>query len=326
MGSIIIRKTILWHPYRWRKIFPEWVEKMDPEKDCLLLIWMANHAQEPGKAAALRKLGVTEAPPFPWIRHRNSDLEEEYWVMKEQIEREDDRRVIEKAAMDGPVPLSHFARNRITGGRDPEPEDDYWSFMTCECDQLPGVTPEYAAEFQKKWEHHLLRSFLPPGYRLFEPRFRNTWTTENVHMIFGAADLVKLDPSSDRLLLENLARHSDSFLQQVVLRRLELSEPPVAEYEPEEERYRILMEQIRRIQSPEYLAETAFGGRDDAGRAAFCRLTGYVFKENGAHTFACTQTEEAVPDMVHAFCEKMVKEAGPFAAEAAEWLKSHVSA
>lgn len=326
MGSIIIRKQILWNPYRWAKIFPEWVEDMDPEKDRLLLTWMANHALEPGKDVALRKLGVTEAPPFPWIRHPDCDLEEQYWVLKEQIEREDDREAIMKAAMDGPTLLAHFARNRITGEQDPAPEEDKWSFMTCECSQLPGVTPEYAAEFRKKWEQHLLRSFQPPGYRLFEPAVRNTWTAENVHMLFSGADLVKLYPSYDRLLLGNLARHSDRFLRQAVLRRLELNEPPVSEFKPEEERYRILMEQVCRIQSPEYLEEAAFGGRDDAGRAAFCRLTGYVFKEGGAHTFACPQTKEATPDMLHAFCGKMIKESGPFAGEAAEWLKAQASA
>ena len=81
MGSIIIRKQILWDPYRWQKIFPEWVENMDPEKDRLLLTWMANHALEPGRNAALRKLGVTEAPPFPWIRHPDCDREEQYWIL-----------------------------------------------------------------------------------------------------------------------------------------------------------------------------------------------------------------------------------------------------
>ena len=325
MGSIIIRKQILWDPYRWQKIFPEWVENMDPEKDRLLLTWMANHALEPGRNAALRKLGVTEPPPFPWIRHPDCGREEQYWILKEQIEREDDLEAIEKAAMEGPVPLSDFARNRITGEQDMAPEDDYWSFMTCECDQLPGITPEYVAEFRKRWEHHLLRAFLPPGYRLFEPAVRNTWTAENVHMLFSGADLTKLYPSCDRLLLENLARHSDRFLRQAVLIRLESGTLPVSEFEPEEERYRILMEQVQRIQSPEYLAETAFGGRDDTGRAAFCRLTGYVFNDDGMHTFACMQTKEASQDMVHAFCEKMVREAGPFAAEAAECLENHMS-
>lgn len=318
MGSVIIRKRVLWDPRRWERIFPEWMAEMSPEEDRLLLTWLANHAREPGKKEALRILGVTETPPCP-----DRELTGWYWVLKEQIEREDDPEIIRTAALNAPTHLAHFARNRITGSRDPSPEQDEWSFMTYECEQLPGITPEYAAEFNLEWEREMLRQILPPGYKLFEPHIRDTWTAENAYMIFEIRDIMKLHPSCDRLLLENLARHSDRLYQRAALGRLEASEPPVPACEPEEERYRILMEQVQRIQSPNYLEETASGKRDDAGRAAFCRLTGYAFRKEGTHTFACRQTEEATPDGVRSFCRRMAKENGPFAEEAAEWLEEN---
>ena len=322
MGSVIIRKRVLWDPYRWDRIRPEWVEELSPEEDRLLLEWLANHAREPGRNTAIRKLA---SAGLPVLRESSPDRDtrEQYRVMKEQTEREDDREMLRRAAMGAPPPLSHFAKNRITGGRDPSPEDDSQSFMTCECRQLPGITPEEAAEFERKWKQHMLRRMLPPGYKLFEPFIRGTWTTENVHMIFDTGDITRLCKSCDRLLLENIARHSDRLHRWAALRRLEVEELPESGLDPEEERYRILMEQVQRIHFPEYLEEAASGKRDDAGRAAFCRLTGYVFREDGARGFACSRTEEATPEWVRAFCERMVKENGPFAEEAAEWLKEN---
>ena len=322
MGSVIVRKRVLWNPYTWGKMRPAWVEEMDPEEDRMLLTWLANHALEPGKTAALRKLGCTEAPSCPWRRVPSGEREEEYRVLKEQVEREDDRKMIEQAALDAPVPLSFLARCRITGRCEMSPEDDEWSFMTYECEQLPGITPEYAAEFERKWKRHRLRLILPPGCKLFESPFRNTWTPENVHMIFGIGEILKLDPSADRLLMENLARHIGGFHQKYLLEKLGISEPPEPGFTPDEERYRILREQVQRISSPEFLEEVAFGGRDDAGCFTFCRLTGYAFREDGTRSFACGQTENASRKESRAFCERMAKENGPFAKEAVEYLHS----
>ena len=116
MGSVIIRERVLWDPRRCERIFLEWMAEMSPEEDRVLLTWLANHAREPGKKEALRILGVTEAPPCT-----DRELAEQYWVLKEQIEREDDPEVIRTAALNAPAHLAHFARNRITGGRDPSP-------------------------------------------------------------------------------------------------------------------------------------------------------------------------------------------------------------
>ncbi len=131
----------------------------------------------------------------------------------------------------------------------------------------------------------------------------------------------EMDPEADRLLMENLARHIGGYHRDQLLRMLEVVEPPASGAVPDEERYRIFREQVQRIDCPEFLEEVASGGRDEAGCFAFCRLTGYVFKGEGLRSFACGQIKNAAPGGIRAFCGRMVKENGPFAKEAAEWLE-----
>lgn len=98
---------------------------------------------------ALEKYGMDEAPePHKNIDDPNDPYYEEYFVLQEQVVREDDADALKEVALHGSsYDMVAFAFCRLTGYRFPPSECDAYSYRTFGCDTLPGITAEDIREF-----------------------------------------------------------------------------------------------------------------------------------------------------------------------------------
>lgn len=153
---------------------------------------------------------------------------------------------------------------------------------------------------------------------------------EDLPYLFSSGEIMHLDPVKDRILLESLARRACGTKRRAALRCLGLTEAPEAEHDnPSEEKFRILEEQIFQladIASYELLKEAAFDSRCAAAAFAFCRLTGTCISPTEGpyynRSFSCGVLPCMEKEDILVLCREMVKNTGPFAAEAAQVLRS----
>lgn len=140
MPSILLRKPRLYPPNRWRRITSGEIAEMDPERDRLLLVWLARHGLN--ASAAQQRLGVSGTPPFPREYSWSGYIDEDYWMVEEQVLREEDVDVLKQAALADVHPVSTFAFCRLTGFRYPASDEDQLSYCTYYVNRIPGMTDE----------------------------------------------------------------------------------------------------------------------------------------------------------------------------------------
>ena len=126
---------------------------LDGEKDRELIGYLIAHAPEPCRISmvkyAAEKYGMDE-PPDPRINtdDPNDPFYEEYYVLQEQVIREDDADVLKEAALHGSYyDMAAFAFCRLTGYSFPPNECDAYSYRTFDCGIMPGMTTEDVRAF-----------------------------------------------------------------------------------------------------------------------------------------------------------------------------------
>ena len=129
---------------------------LDGEKDSELIEYLIAHASEPYRNSMMKyaaeKYGMDELPqPHQNTDDPNDPYYEEYFVLQEQVIREDDADVLKKAALHSSnYDMAAFAFCRLTGYRFPPSECDAYSYRTFDCGILPGMTAEDIREFCRK--------------------------------------------------------------------------------------------------------------------------------------------------------------------------------
>ena len=127
-GGIISRKDIM---------------HLDAEKDRELISYLIAHAPESSRGSmmeyAAEKYGIDELPePQKNIDDLNDPYYEEYFVLQEQVIREDDADVQKEVALhSSDYDMAAFAFCRLTGYRFPPSECDAYSYRTFDCGILP---------------------------------------------------------------------------------------------------------------------------------------------------------------------------------------------
>ncbi len=120
---------------------------LDPDLDRELIRFLLFHApfriRRPLLRYAAERYGV-DGRPEPLI---NTDDPEdrsfwEYAVLREQIERENDRDILEAAMRSDDRDLAWFAYCRLTGSSLEPDKCDAYSYRTYSCGILPGMTEE----------------------------------------------------------------------------------------------------------------------------------------------------------------------------------------
>ena len=134
-------------------IFRKDIMHLDGEKDRELIGYLIAHAPEPCRSSMIKyaseKYGMDELPQ----PHQNTDdpddpYYEEYFVLQEQVIREDDADVLKEAALHGlHYDLAAFAFCRLTGYGFPPDGCDAYSYRTFDCGILPGITEEDIGDF-----------------------------------------------------------------------------------------------------------------------------------------------------------------------------------
>ncbi len=155
---------------------------------------------------------------------------------------------------------------------------------------------------------------------------------ETVHYLYSAAEVRRLDPEKDRLLLKNSARNGNGIRQRAALRKLGVDHVPVQDPdhtsdEVFDEAYWLIDEQVLRVDDPAFLVRAAFEGFGEKRYFAFCRLTGYRYPAPDCdalshRTYACPRFPGYTDDDVRAFCREMIARNGLFSREAKECLES----
>ena len=126
---------------------------LDKEKDKALIGYLIAHASEPCRISMMKyaaeKYGMDEVPePQRNIDDLSDPYYEEYFVLQEQVAREDDFDVLKEAALHSPnYDLAAFAFCRLTGYSFPPDECDAYSYRTFNCEILPGMTKKDIREF-----------------------------------------------------------------------------------------------------------------------------------------------------------------------------------
>lgn len=172
------------------------------------------------------------------------------------------------------------------------------------------------------------------GRKLFQMENRGT-DPEQYYLLFSSGEVLHLDPTRDRLLLENIARNAAGNRQKAALRRLGLTEPPPPnrDYVSDDlfdESYWILDEQIRQMEELadyELLHAAAFASRSEAACFAFCRLTGWRFSSPACDAYshrdyACGRVAWMKEEELRAFCREMIERRGPFETECEALLRA----
>ena len=126
---------------------------LDGEKDRMLIGYLAAHAPEPCRSSMIKytaeKYGMAELPEMPEnIDDPDDPYYEAYFVLQEQVCRENDYDVLKEAALHSPnYDMAAFAFCRLTGYSFPPSDCDAYSYRTFSCDTLPGMTTEDIREF-----------------------------------------------------------------------------------------------------------------------------------------------------------------------------------
>ncbi len=116
------------------------IRYMDPEKDRILLEWIAFTAAGTQRRAALLRLGIDGPPEIPDFRP--SDVK--YRILEEQVMRLTDMSsfvLLKEASFDSRCAASAFAFCRLTGTRLISESGPYRGF-SFECGLFPGMTAE----------------------------------------------------------------------------------------------------------------------------------------------------------------------------------------
>ncbi len=126
---------------------------LDGEKDRELIGYLIAHAHEPCRSSmrkyASEKYGMDELPqPNQNTDDPNDPFYEEYYVLQEQVIREDDADVLKEAALHSSCyDMAAFAFCRLTGYSFPPNECDAYSYRTFDCGIMPGMTTEEVRAF-----------------------------------------------------------------------------------------------------------------------------------------------------------------------------------
>ena len=126
---------------------------LDPDRDNALIRYLISNAAKPSRDSMLRytaeKYGIDEqSEPQKNIDDPNDPNYEEYFVLQEQVVREDDADVLKEAALHGlNYDMAAFAFCRLTGYCFPVSDCDAYSYRTFDCGLMPGTTAEDIREF-----------------------------------------------------------------------------------------------------------------------------------------------------------------------------------
>ena len=129
---------------------------LDGEKDRELIGYLIRHVTEQCSISMLRyaaaQYGIDKLPdPQTNIDDPKDPYYEEYFVLQEQVIREDDADVLKEAALHSSnYDMAAFAFCRLTGYSFPPSECDAYSYRTFDCGILPGMTAEDIREFCRK--------------------------------------------------------------------------------------------------------------------------------------------------------------------------------
>ena len=129
---------------------------LNREKDKVLIGYLIAHATEPCRQSMMKyaaeKYGLYDFPEQQKnIDDPNDPYYEEYFVLQEQVIREDDADVLKEVALhSSDYDMAAFAFCRLTGYRFPPSECDAYSYRTFDCGVLPGMTAEDIREFCRK--------------------------------------------------------------------------------------------------------------------------------------------------------------------------------
>lgn len=122
---------------------------LDPEKDRHLVSWILLHMEEEKRERAMKKCHIPKL--FP--KQVNTDDPEDtlyplYFILLEQVMREEDKNVLKEAAFrNGRDSIGRFAFCRLTGYSYPPDLCDACSYRTYECGQADGMTGEEVEAF-----------------------------------------------------------------------------------------------------------------------------------------------------------------------------------
>ena len=126
---------------------------LNREKDKVLIGYLITHAAEPCRSSMMKyaaeKYGLYDFPEQQKnIDDPNDPYYEEYFVLQEQVIREDDADVLKEAALhSSDYDMAAFAFCRLTGYRFPPSNCDAYSYRTFDCGIMPGMTAEDIREF-----------------------------------------------------------------------------------------------------------------------------------------------------------------------------------
>ena len=172
-----------------------------------------------------------------------------------------------------------------------------------------------------------IRKGIPMGIKLYQ---NSDWVfIEDI--IPSVRDIMGLDRQLDRELINYLFLRAPKKLQGQMARKYKLLEMPEERINPEDagdEIYRtyfLFKEQVRREPDRESLRHAAFHASGNAGKFAFCRLTGYSWPSPWCdaysyRTYSCGLKSDILREDIEDFCREMIEKKGPFSAQAQEWL------
>ncbi len=152
MGVKIFRNDN-WHRITHGVISREDIMCLDGEKDRELIGYLIRHAPSECGRSMLEYAGDnygTDGMPEPLknIDAPDDPYYEGYFVLQEQVVREDDCDVLKEAALhNSNYDMAAFAFCRLTGYSFPPSDCDAYSYRTFSCETLPGMTAESIREF-----------------------------------------------------------------------------------------------------------------------------------------------------------------------------------
>ncbi len=129
---------------------------LDGEKDRELIGYLICHAPALCGLSMLKyaceKYGIDEMPePLKNIDDPEDPYYAEYFVLQEQVVREEDADVLKETALHGSnYDMAAFAFCRLTGYSFPASDCDAYSYRTFSCDILPGMTTEDIRDFCRR--------------------------------------------------------------------------------------------------------------------------------------------------------------------------------
>lgn len=125
------------------------IRGLDREKDRRLIEYLILKGRDRLKEKIMRQYGIAEMPEEPVnIDDPEDEIYRTYFVLREQVEREDDAEVLKTVAFRKQRDsLSRFAFCCLTGYSWPPSECDAYSYRTYECERCIGMTDEDVRAF-----------------------------------------------------------------------------------------------------------------------------------------------------------------------------------